>query len=393
MTMNNVQENSMNEMMDKIEESMKVIHSGDIVKGKIISVTDEEALVNIGYMTDGVVKKEEVSNYPDISLKEILKENDEIDVYIIKVNGGEGNVVLSKKRADAIKVWDELEDSLKNKIKFNVVVNEIVKGGAVANIKGVRAFIPASHISYSYVENLNKFVGKELLVKVIELDREKRKVILSRKEVEKEEVEAKKGQLWASLKKGEKRKGTVSRLTKFGAFVDLGGVDGLIHLSELSWKRVNHPSEVVSVGDAVEVYVLDFDEGKGRISLGLKDVESNPWNEVENKYKIYNIVEGTVVKVLNFGAFVELEPGVEGLVHVSQISEERISSPADVLNVGDKVKVKIIDINEKNNKISLSIKEAIEKPSEDFSKYNDEEKGMGTLADLFGDKLKDLGLK
>jgi len=382
------EEQSMHEVMDKVEETMVPIEKGDIVKAAVISVGNNEVLVNLGYITDGIISKGEISDDPEVNPKDILKAGDEIDVYILELNDGEGNVSLSKKRADAIKVWDELEDYFQNGAPFTVQVKEIVKGGAVAYIKGVRAFIPGSHLSYSYVKDLNQFVGQELLVKVIELDKEKRKVVLSRKEVERVEVEAKKEKLWVELQKGEKRKGIVSRLAKFGAFVDLGGLDGLVHLSDLSWKRVHDPAEVVSVGDEVEVYVLDFDKEKGRISLGLKDVKDDPWNTVENKYKSGDIVEGIVKRIVEFGAFIEIEPGVEGLVHISQISDERVNKPSDVLTQGDKVKVKILEM--KNKKISLSIKEAAEKDhQEDLSQYNEEKGDMGTLGDLFKDKLKD----
>lgn len=387
MSLNN-EINSMDEVMGNIETSMKSIKKGEIVKGKVITVTDDEAIINIGYMSDGILPKKEISDNIEQSPKDVLKENDEIYVYIMEMNDGEGNVVLSKKIADKEKTWDELQDSFKNSTIINVEVKEIVKGGAIAYIKGIRAFIPASQLSASFVENLNEFVGKTLAVKVIELDIDKQRVILSRKEVEKEELETKREELLNSIKPGEKIKGKVSRIAKFGAFVDLGGLDGLIHISELSWKRVNDPSEVVSIGDTVEVYVLSVDKENKKISLALKDVSGNPWNDITKKYKIGDIVEGTVSKFLNFGAFVQIEPGVEGLVHISEISEERVTNIDSVLSIGQKVKVKILDIDEKENKISLSIKEAVEKPKEDFNKYTDKGSEM-TIGDLFKDKLKD----
>lgn len=381
MTTDNFQEKSMDEMMSEIENSMKPIYSGDIVEGEVISVKDNEVLVNIGYMTDGIIKREEITN-EEVDLKEILNIGDKIKVYVVKVNDGEGNVVLSKKKVDEFLVWDELTDALKNNTNFEVKVSEIVKGGVVAYVKGIRGFIPASHISASFVKDLNKFIDKNLVVKVIELDKQKKKVILSRKEVEKAEIEAKRAEVWASLKKGEKRKGVVSRLAKFGAFVDLGGVDGLIHNSDLSWKKVNHPSEVVSEGDKVEVYVLDFDKEKGKISLGLKNIEEDPWNNIKDRYKVDEVIEGTVVRVLDFGAFVELEAGVEGLVHTTQITDENITKPSQVLATGDRVNVKILDIKEEEKRISLSIKEATNKEVEDFSEYNDTDEGNFALADL-----------
>ncbi len=388
MTTDNREEVSMNDLMDKVDESMVHINSGDIVKGVVISVNEDEVLVNIGFMTDGIISKEEISNEKEANPTDIVKVDDEIFVYIMKVNDGEGNVLLSKKRADNIRVWDKLKEILDENKTLEVTVSEIVKGGATAYVEGVRAFIPASQMSNAYVENLQDFKGKTLEVKIIELDKENKKLVLSRRVIEQAESEVKKDIVWNELKKGEKRKGVVTRLAKFGAFVDLGGIDGLIHVSDLSWKRVLDPSEVVSVGDEVEVYVLDFDKVKGRISLGLKDVEGNPWNNISSKYHTNDVVEGTVVKLMEFGAFVQLQSGIEGLVHLSEISEDRIAKVSDVLKVGDVVKVKIGDINEKDKRISLSIKEAADKGFGDLAKFNEEEQGV-TLGDLLKDKFKD----
>ena len=384
--MENLGENSMSELMEKMAAPISRINSGDIVKGKIISVTKDEIFVNIGYMADGIITREEASNDSDIDLKQLFKEGDEIEVLILKVNDGDGNVALSKKRADGLKVWDELEEVLKNNTKITVQIKEAVNGGVITYIKGARAFVPASHLSISHIENISDFVGKSLEVKVIELDREKKKIVLSRKEVEKAEKEELKEKVWDSLQKGEKRKGIVSRLAKFGAFVDLGGIDGLIHISDLSWKRVVDPAEVVNVGDEVEVYVLDFDKSKGRISLGLKEVNEDPWNKIMEKYKTNDVVSGRVIKFINIGAFIELEPGVEGLVHISEISEERIAKPSDKLSIGEVVKVKVLEVKEKEHRISLSIKETVQRPVEDYSQYNDSD-NMGTLGDLLKNKL------
>lgn len=378
---------SMEDMMGEIEKSMKKIKEGDIVKGKVISVTNDEVLVNIGYISDGIIPRNEVSN-EEINLKEIIKPDDEIYVSIIKLNDGEGNVVLSKKNADVIKSWDNLEQTFKNRDTFNIKTKEVVKGGIIGYISGIRCFIPASQLSMNYVEDLNLYNNKELEVKLIEFDKNKGKVVASAKEVQMEKREKQKQELLNSLQKGEKRTGKVVRLAKFGAFVELGGVQGLIHLSDLSWKRVNDPSEVVSVGDTVEVYVLDFDKEKERISLGLKDIKSDPWNEVLNKLKAGDIVQGTVVKFMDFGAFVEVLDGIEGLVHISEISDDRVLKPSDVLKIGDTVKVKVLEISSENKRISLSIKSASTDMEEDLEKYNDKSEGF-TLADVFKDKLKD----
>lgn len=382
-------ENSMQDFMDAINASMKKIHIGELVKGTVISVKEDEVLVNIGYMTDGIITREELSYDSSLQPSEIVKAGDEIYAVVLEINDGEGNVALSKKAADSVKVWEELKEASQNETVLNITVKEAVKGGVIADIKGVRAFMPASQISVSYIDNLASVVGKSFAAKIIELDADKNKLVVSAKEVELKALEAKKEELWASLKKGEKRTGIVKRLAKFGAFVDLGGVDGLIHNNDLSWKRIVNPADIVSVGDTVEVFVLDFDKVSGKIALGLKDVAENPWNAAKDKFAIGNVVEGTVARLADFGAFVELEPGVDGLVHISQISEERILKPSDVLSVGQKVKVKIIDLDSAKNKISLSMKEAVEKPKEDYSQYVDSASSF-SLADLFKDKFKDI---
>lgn len=380
---------NMEDLMKEMGESIKVIHPGDILKGTVLSVKEDEVLVNIGYMTDGIIAREELSSDPRVNPKDVVKVGDEIFVSVIEVNDGEGNVALSKKAADSIKAWDELQQLKEEGKTINVTIKEAVKGGVTADVKGIRAFIPASQLSLYHVDDLGSFAGKNLDVAVMELDQEKRRIILSRKEIELKEAEVKKASVWATLKKGEKRKGTVTRLARFGAFVDLGGVDGLVHNSDLSWKRIVNPADVVSVGDEVEVYVLDFDKATNRISLGLKDVAQNPWNTVKDKFPSGAVVDGIIVRLVDFGAFVELEPGVEGLVHISEISEERILKPSDVLKVGDKVKIKVLEIDSKKGKISLSIKEAAAKPQEDYSQFNDSEE-KDTIGDLFREKLKGL---
>jgi small subunit ribosomal protein S1 len=388
--MDNNEEVSMQDFMDALGDCLKRIDSGDVVKGTVISASDDAVFVNIGYMADGVISREELSYDETVNPKDIVKPGDEIYVYILQVNDGEGNVALSKIKAEEHKVWDEFEESLNEGKTIEVKVNEAVKGGVTANVKGVRAFIPASQLSLKYVDDLKDFVGKSLIVRVVELDRDKKKVVLSRKEVEKAEAEVKKQEVWASLKKGEKRTGVVSRLAKFGAFVDLGGIDGLIHISDLSWKRVLDPSEVVSVGDKVEVYVINFDKSKDRISLGLKEVTEDPWNKVATMFKVNDILQGTVVRLTDFGAFVEIAEGIDGLVRNSEIAEERVSKASAVLNVGDKVKVKILEIDARNQRLGLSIREAKNSAEREEIKnfLGDKSEGL-TLGDLLKDKFKD----
>ncbi|WP_138206966.1 30S ribosomal protein S1 [Haloimpatiens lingqiaonensis] len=389
MTTENMNDMSMKEFMDQVDASMRKLHRGEIVKGTIISLNENELMVNIGYITDGIIPKSEALE-GEGEIKDYFKIGEEIYAYILDINDGEGNVLLSKKKADRVKVWDDLESFYKNQEVFEVTVNEIVKGGAIARIKGLRAFIPASQISLSFVKDLNGFVGKTLNVKIIEFDSKKEKIVLSAKEVEKKIAEERKAQLWNSVQKGEIRSGVVKKLAKFGAFVDIGGLEGLVHVSELSWGRVKDPSQVLSVGDNVKVYVLDVDKEKERLSLSIKDITNDPWEEVSVKFKINDVVEGTVVKLASFGAFVEITDGVEGLVHLSEICEENIAKPSDKLKVGDKVKVRILSLNLEEKRISLSIKEAIDKPVEDFSAFLDEEESGVSLGELFKDKLKDL---
>lgn len=376
---------TMKEFIESIEKSMRKINKGDVVKGTVISLNDEEVLVNIGYMSDGVVPKNELTFEGEVNPHDILKAGEEIFVYILEINDGEGNVLLSKKRADVVKNWDDLEEAFEKKSVLTVKVKESVKGGVIAFIKGIRAFIPASQISTQYIDNLNNFVGEELKARIIEFDKDKEKLVLSSKEIQLEEKEKSKEKTWNSIKVGEKVSGKVTKLMKYGAFVDLGGVEGLIHINDLSWKKVNKPEEILSAGDEVEVFITDLDRSKNRISLALKDVKDDPWKNV--KYKTGEILEGKVVRLLEFGAIVELEDGIEGLVHISEISDDRILKVDDVLKLGDKVKVKVIDINNEGKKISLSIKNASNPYEEELKKFNDTEEGF-TIGELFKDLFK-----
>ncbi|MBU3143506.1 30S ribosomal protein S1 [Clostridium sp. CF012] len=323
----------------------------------------------------------------NLTTDNITEENNE-EVTMKDVMGSIDESMVQVNSEDNVEIWDKLQEILDQNKTLEITINEIVKGGATAEVEGIRAFIPASQMSSAYIENLQDFKGKTMEVKIIELEKENKKLVLSRKVIEKEENEAKGNLVWDELKKGDMKKGVVTRLAKFGAFVDLGGVDGLIHISELSWKRVQDPAEVVSVGQELEVRILDLDREKGRISLGLKAAAGNPWNNISSTYKTNDIVEGTVVRIMEFGAFVQLPSGIDGLVHLSEISEDRIEKVSDVLKVGDVVKVKIGDINEKDKRISLSIKEALDKSYGDLSKYNGEEQGL-TLGDILKDKFKD----
>lgn len=351
---------SQDSLMSEYEKTFIRLHSGDVVRGRIIYVTDDEATVDIGYKADGIIPKEELSFEGNISPKDMLKPDDLIDVYVITVNDGEGNVLLSKKKVDMEKSWEYIEESFNNKTTLGGRVTQVVKGGLVAEVKGVTVFIPASQVETSYVEDLSSYMGKALQIVITSYDPDKRRVVGSRKAVLEEENKAKRKQLFESIQAGDILSGKISRIADFGVFVDLGGVDGLIHISELSWSRVKHPSDVVKEGENVEVYVLSVDKEKERISLSLKKTIPEPWENIENKLHPGDIIEGKVVRLAPFGAFVEIEKGVDGLVHISQISDKRINKVEDALKVGDAIKAKVVAVNAADKKINLSIKEAYE---------------------------------
>ena len=338
------------------ENTFTALEEDTIVEGVVVKVDSNEILVNIGYKSDGIIPINELSNVTFENPEDIVKVGDKINVYIIKLEDKDGNVILSKKKADAINAWNYIEETYNNQGVLEGEVTEVVKGGVLANISGIQGFIPASHLDLKYVPDLSVFVGQTLKLLVLELDSKKNRVVLSHKLILEREREKLKEKTWANIEEGQTIKGVVKRLTDFGAFVDIGGVDGLIHISDLAWQKIKHPSEIVKEEQEVEVLVLKVDKDRERISLGLKQTMPNPWDDLDKKYKIGSIIEGKIVKLVSFGAFVEVEPGVEGLVHISQISQEHISNPADVLNTGDIVKVKIMDINTAEKRMSLSIK-------------------------------------
>ncbi|GAB6087853.1 30S ribosomal protein S1 [Alkaliphilus crotonatoxidans] len=373
--------NEMQNFMDEIEKSMVRLHRGDIVTGKVINVTDNEIMVNVGYKSDGIIPKEEITNDHTVNPKSLVAIGDEIKVYVIKVDDGEGNVLLSKKRVDLQKGWDDLEKIKDTEALLETKVIEVVKGGVISLSRGIRCFIPASQISDSYVEDLTQYIGKSFNTKIIEIDRRRNKVVLSRKIVLKQEKEEIKKEIFAKLEKGQRIKGEVKNIADFGAFVDIGGIDGLIHISDLSWNRVKHPREILQVGDSVEVEVLDLDKEKEKISLGLKQTRPHPWQVAGEKYQVGDVVEGKVVRMLDYGAFVELEPGVDGLVHISEISEKYVTKPSQELELGQMVKAKILDINIEQKRISLSIAAANKTEVEEETEFTSDDSPV-TIGDV-----------
>lgn len=341
-----------------LEDSLVTLHTGDVVKGAVIQIVNEEVSVNLGYKSDGVIPRGEFSNDPSVIPSKEVQPGDEIEVFVVRVNDGDGNVLLSKKRVEAQKGIEDVEAAYNEKTVVTGTVTEVVKGGLIAVVNGVRVFIPSSQVSNRFIEDLSVFKGKELDFNIIEMDRVKRRIIGGRKALVEKEISVKKAALFSSIEAGAKATGTVSRLTDFGAFVDLGGVDGLIHISEMSWGRITNPKELLKEGQTVEVYILDVDKEKGKISLSLKDRDMNPWNFVAEKYLVGTVVEGKVVRMVPFGAFVELEPGVDGLVHISQIANKHVVKPEDELKVGEIISVKVLEVNTEQKKISLSKRQA-----------------------------------
>lgn len=339
-----------------LEESFTELRTNEIVKGKIIGYNNNDVFVDLGYKADGIIPLEEFLDDPDFDPERDLKPGTEIEAIITKLNDGEGNVALSKKKVDSIRGFEELENAYKNQLPVDVVVKEAVKGGLVAEYKGIRVFIPASQASDRFMRDLTPYVGKKIKIKITELAN-RRRIVGSARSIIEEEKSRKAEAFWNEVEEGKEYTGKVKSLTKFGAFVDLGGVDGLIHISELSWKKINDPSEVLKVGDTVTVRVIGVDRENKKISLGYRKVEDNPWYNIEEKYHVGDVVTGTVKRIVPFGVFVELEEGVEGLVHISQISNVRLKRPDEVLSVGQKVQMKVMEVNPEIKKISLSIKE------------------------------------
>ena len=337
-----------------LEESLKTIHSGEVVEGTVIDVKPEEAVLNIGYKSDGILTRNEYTNEPNVDLTTVLKPGDKMEVKVFKVNDGEGQVLLTYKRLAADKGNKRIEEAFNNKEVLTAKVAQVLDGGLSVVVEEVRIFIPASLVSDTYEKDLSKYAGQEIEFVVTEYNPKKRRYIGDRKQL----IVAKKAEMQKELldkiKEGDVVKGTVKNVTDFGAFIDLGGVDGLLHISEMSWGRVENPKKVFKVGEEKNVLIKEINGSK--IALSLKFADTNPWKDAAEKYAVGNVVDGTVARMTDFGAFIELESGVDALLHVSQISKEHIEKPADVLKVGDAVTAKVVDFNEADHKISLSIK-------------------------------------
>ncbi|HHX27396.1 MAG: bifunctional 4-hydroxy-3-methylbut-2-enyl diphosphate reductase/30S ribosomal protein S1 [Bacillota bacterium] len=342
--------------VEMYDESFRSLEPGQIIKGRVVSVDDKGALVDVGAKSEGLIPASELhrkSAFGSVT----LSPGDEIMVYVVSSDSGEGGLRLSKRKADEDMNWKKLEEVFQDGAVIEAPVSQEVKGGLVVDV-GLRGFVPASQVERGYVNDLSKYVGKTLRLKVLELDRGKNRVVLSQRVVLEEEHERLCRETWENIAEGQVRRGVVKGLTDFGVFVDLGGVDGLLHISELAWGRVKHPSEVVSEGEEIEVKVLRVDKEKGKISLGRKQVLPDPWLNVEEKYPVGSVVTGEVTRTAPFGAFVQLEPGVEGLVHISEVAYHHVAKPDDAVSSGDVVRVKVLRVRPEERRISLSIKQA-----------------------------------
>ena len=347
------------EMNKLIDGTITDFDEGDLVTGTVVKLEHDEVLLDIGYKSEGVIPARELSIRKDVNPADVVSLGDQIEALVLQKEDKEGRLILSKKRAEYERAWNRVEEKFQSGENVEGEVIEVVKGGLILDI-GLRGFLPASLVDLRRVKDLNAYLGTRIEARVIEMDRNRNNVVLSRRVVLEEARKAERQEILSKLKVGMRLKGTVSSIVDFGAFVDLGGIDGLVHISELSWNHVNHPSEVVKVGQEVEVQVLDVDFNRERISLGLKQTTEDPWRTLVKKYPVGAIVEGTVTKLVSFGAFVDLGDGVEGLVHISEMAKSHVDTPAQVCAVGDKVQVKVMEIDLDRRRISLSMKAAAE---------------------------------
>ncbi len=394
----NNQVENVNVSMEDALNSFKEVSVGDVVKGEVLAVEDKQAIVGIeGAGVEGVVPVKELSTLPVEDINELVKIGDVLDLVVISTIGKDkenGSYLLSKRRLDAKKVWADIEKDFEDGKILEAPVTNIVKGGLVVDV-GVRGFVPASMVEDHFVDDFEEYKGKTLTLKIIEIEPSENRLILSHKAVVEAEKEGKKAELLASIKEGDQLEGKVARLTNFCAFVDLGGIDGLVHVSEISHGHVGKPSDVLAVGDTVNVAVLSIDPTTERISLSIKDTLPGPWDNIEQKAQVGATLEGTVKRLTSFGAFVEVFPGVEGLVHISQISHKHIATPHEVLHEGDTVQVKVLEVNPTDHRIALSIKALEEKPEakkaeEPEESYELPEESTGfTMGDILGDAMKD----
>jgi len=343
------------QLVPNYDATLVSFEEGDVVTGKVVRIDKDEVLVDIGYKSEGVIPQGELSIRRSIDPAEEVQLGEEVDALVLTKEDQDGRLILSKKRARFERAWRRIETAAESGEPVEGNVIEVVKGGLIIDL-GVRGFLPASLVDIRRVQNLDEYLGQKIETKVIELNRSRNNVVLSRRAVLEEERKEARQQILDRLERGMVVEGTISNIVDFGAFVDLDGIDGLIHISELSWGHVNHPSEVLSIGDTVRVKVLDIDRERQRISLGLKQTQEDPWERVVNTYNVGDVLEGKVTKVVSFGAFVEIMEGVEGLVHISELAQHHVENPREIVDPGDEVKVKILEIDDERRRLSLSLK-------------------------------------
>ena len=351
-----ISDEQMNAMIDG---SLTNFDEGDLVQGEVVKLEHDEVLVDIGFKSEGVIPVRELSIRKDIDPADVVSLGEKIEALVLQKEDKDGRLILSKRRAEYERAWNRIEEKHKNGETVVGEVIEVVKGGLILDI-GLRGFLPASLVDLRRVKDLDSYLGNELEARVIEMDRNRNNVVLSRRVLLEEGRKNERAEILEKLTKGMRLHGTVSSIVDFGAFVDLGGIDGLVHISELSWNHVNHPSEIVKVGQEVEVEVLDVDLARERISLGLKQTTEDPWVKLVEQFPVGSIADGTVTKIVPFGAFIALSEGIEGLVHISEMAARHIDTPAQVCKVGEAVKVKIMEVNPERRRISLSMKAAAE---------------------------------
>ena len=377
-------------------ETFRTLSEGDVVGGVVVHIDKEGVLVDVGTKSEGIIRPSELSMGRIDAMEDVVSVGDRIDVYVMRPESDDGNLILSKKRADFERAWDRVQQAFEEGKTLMAMVTDRVKGGLVVDL-GIRGFVPGSHVGSGNIKNLDKYVGQSLPLKVIEVDRERRKVVLSHRTAYEEERTKQREETVANLKEGEIQDGVVRRITDYGAFIDLGGLDGLLHVSEMSWTRINHPSEVVKVGQKLQVMILRLNLEQGRVSLGLRQILPDPWSEVQNKWKVGDIINGNISRLVPFGAFIQLGDGIEAIIPNSELAQRRIKRPEEVVQVGEAVQAKVIDIRPEERRMSLSVRQISEdKERNDYDSYQSAKPSDNTrmtLGDLFGDKLHEFSSK
>lgn len=358
--------NPMHEFMDEIDKALRLPRNGDIITGEVIQVTDKDVIVNIGCKKDGVIPRNEVTLESDQSLTDVFKEGDEVQAKVLKNDDGDGNILLSKKRVIISEHWEDITKALEEKTALEVTVLKEVNGGVIAAFNEINGFIPMSQLSDRYVEKADEFVGKTLPVKIMRVDQKRNKVVFSHKSVLNEERQKRMMEVWDTINVGDDIVGKVMRFTEYGAFVDIGGIDGLLHISEISWGKLRHPEEVLKIDQEIKVKVLSMNKDKEKISLGYKQNLPEPWSIINEKYSVGQVIKGRAVQLKDYGVFVELEPGLDGLVHISEIAYKRVNNISDEIEVGQEITAKILEIDKDRRRISLSIKETLDRPVEEM---------------------------